>query len=233
MNCESFTPQQSKKDIHMTEGCAFHSGECIVAYCKDCAAGICAMCQVVEHAGHRMQSLSDATRASTRQLKRMSHRSDVVRSQLDDLVKQVDPQLKELHKYIDEELESLESVLEAKRSQLLDEVQDRAVEMRRIVLDELMACEAELAVIQKGQQVLGRMSRGEGTIPGRLGQLICDKLSYDDFVAEVDVQLHEPPRLQQKLELQLPTQSLQEVCDLITWTSVSVAAGAQIFPVDE
>ena len=217
----------------MSDGCSFHSGECIVAYCKDCAAGICAMCQVVEHAGHKMLSLSDATRASTRQLKRMSQRSDVVRAQLDDLVKQVEPQLKELHKYIDEELASLEGVLESKRAQLLDEVKDRATQMRNIVLDELMLCETELAVIQKGQQILGKMSRGEGTIPGRLGQLICDKLSYDDFIAEVDVHLHEAPRLQQMLELQLPTQSLQEVCDLITWTSVSVASGAQIFPVDE
>jgi hypothetical protein len=217
----------------MSDGCALHSGESIVAYCKDCAAGICAMCQVVEHATHRMLSLSDATRSSTRQLKHMSQRSDIVRAQLDGLIQKVEPLQKELDMYINDELASLEEVLEAKRAQLIGEVQERAKQMRKIVMDELLACEAELAVIQKGQQVLGKMSRREGTIPGRLGQLICDKLSYDDFTTEVDVHLHEPPRLQQMLELQLPTQSLQEVCDLITWTTVSVSSGAQIFPVDE
>jgi hypothetical protein len=145
----------------------------------------------------------------------------------------VEPQEKDLEGYSDDELASLEAVLETKRAQLLDEVQERARQMRKIVTDELMACEAELALIQKGQQVLGKLSKREGTIPGRLGQLICDKISFDEFIQEVDVPLHEAPRLQQMLELQLPTQSLQEVCDLISWTTVSVSSGAQIFPVDE
>jgi hypothetical protein len=150
--------------------------------------------------------------------------------QLMHLLSVVDPQEHDLRGYIHREFSVVENALEEKRKELHREVDDRAETMRRDLMSELESTERELGVFKQAVLVLEALSRREGMVPGRLGGLISEKITFDEFLSAVNAPLHQPPRMMEMLALQLPTQSLQEVCDLLSWTALSETPTEQIFP---
>lgn len=190
------------------------------------------MCEDVQHSGHEKKTLHSVTMDQYRGMRHLEATTKDVTALLGYLVDNVSPECQQLHRYIDFELDDLRGTIEEKRLSLVDETEERAGQMRRMIDEEVERCEAELAAIEEGQLVLDAMSKREGIVQTRMGQLIHGRLSYDDFIVSADVPLHEPPKMLHMLGLQLPMQTLHEVCELMTWTPLSVAAAPQIFPVE-
>ena len=212
--------------------CVLHGnlGNIVTSYCKDCDCTICVLCIEIEHRGHATVSLVDLTHQLQGHLAETVAHCTATEAQLEQLLRNVDPSMQSLKQYIHRELDVVDDALEEKRAALHEEVAQRASAARQALLHELDLVEQELKTRKIGSRVLEMISRREGMVDGRLGDFICEKMSYDEFLREVDAPLHDPPRMSEMLALQLPTQGLQEVCELITWTAMSVEPTHQVFP---
>lgn len=212
--------------------CSVHPTELVFKYCTQCKIGICSVCEQVEHDGHLSQSLSGMTYDRLRGVKHLSTTTETVLQQLSCLLDDVGPSEAALHEYIGTELASLQTELEKKRANLHTEVNSRSSQMRALLENEIAVCEDELNSIEEGQMVLDAMAQREGTVGTPLGQLIHGHMPYDEFWSQVARPLHKPEKMLHMLGLQLPMQSLEEMCDLMTWTALSMESAPQIFPVD-
>lgn len=210
--------------------CPQHSDHRVTSFCRDCNEVMCVVCTAIRHEGHTVLGLTDLMVELQGDIKAVISKDRQTRVEVDDLITSVPATCQQLHDYIDRELNCVEETLEEKRAALHQEVEDRTNEAKRQLLKELAWVGKELNTLQTGAHVLEALSKRDGIVEGRLGGLITEKISFDEFMAEVDAPLHEPPRMLEMLALQLPTQSLQEMCDLITWTNISQEPTAQIFP---
>lgn len=211
--------------------CIAHPSQPTTKYCVPCSMGVCVVCAAIDHAQHEVVGLVELMVSLQGSLAAQVVSAEAVVTQLDKLIADVEPAAGALHLYIDEELDSIESTLETKRASLYSEVEARTQAARAQLSAELDQVSGEMQVLKSGQAVLEALSVQEGLIDHRLGGLICERMTFDEFMKEIEAPLHDPPRMLEMLGLQLPTQSLQEVCDLISWTSISAEPTRQIFPV--
>lgn len=211
--------------------CATHNSHRVSAYCRSCTAPICVVCAAIDHNGHDVSALTELMVEFLGGLNEDIALNEAAVQQLMALTNDVAPCTTALHQYIDRELNTMECTLEAKRRSLHGEVNDRASAARKQLEDELASVERELHTLTTGAAVLDCLSKRRGMVEDDLGGLICETMPFEAFMAHVDAPLHEPPRMLEMLGLQLPTQSLQEVCDLISWTNITAEPTRQIFPV--
>ena len=179
---------------------------------------------------HRTVPLGDFVNGLAANIAAVTDQNTAVGQQLDALEAGHGALLGSLHSYIDEEIDGLLQTLAAKRASLRGEVGAVRSSLLAVLATELGACEAALGRLEEGRRVLGMVSEGAGTSHSRMGEIIHGTLPYDDFLLEADPPLHAPPRVTEQLLLQLPIRSLQDVCDLVTWTEASMGAAPQIFP---
>lgn len=210
--------------------CSEHKSHVVARYCRDCRVPICVVCSEIDHAGHSIVGLTELKVELEGDLSDQLSQQMSILTQLERLLGEVAPQTSQLHQYTDRELDTVERTLEDKRRALHNEVNERAIEARRQMTEELRLVEHELAQLQSGAQVLDALSKRQGVVDGKLGGLICEKLTFDEFMGVVDAPPHDPPRMLEMLALQLPTQNLQEMCDLISWTNITVEPTQQVFP---
>jgi hypothetical protein len=210
--------------------CSEHSSHRVSSYCQSCKKPICAVCCAIDHSGHNLIALTDLMVEYLGSLNDDISKNEAAVQTLINLANDVGPSTTVLDQYIDRELNSMNSTLEAKRRSLHTEVDNRALEARRQLQDELAWVERELHTLTTGAAVLDCLSKRHGVVEDDLGGLISEAMSFDEFMGHVDAPLHDPPRMLEMLGLQLPTQSLQEVCDLISWTNMTAEPTRQIFP---
>ncbi|CUG87377.1 zinc finger protein, putative [Bodo saltans] len=210
--------------------CSEHTGHRVSSYCQQCKRPICAVCCAIDHSGHTVMALTDLMVECLGSLNEDIAKNEAAVQTLINLANEVGPSTTMLDQYIDRELNSMDSTLEAKRRSLHTEVDQRAQEARRQLQEELAWVERELHTLTTGAAVLDCLSKRHGVVEDDLGGLISEAMSFDEFMSHVDAPLHDPPRMLEMLGLQLPTQSLQEVCDLISWTNITAEPTRQIFP---
>ena len=187
----------------------------------------------LEHTEHETQSLASLSGERYRSMRSLVLQNTSVEEELSFLIGRLSPAESALHKYVDEELESLRSVVERKRLEMQNDVTERFETMKRVLEQELAVCGNELTDIEVGQRVLNCMAAREGLVGGALGGIIHGTLSYGDFIKQVDRPLHDPPKMMHLLGLQLPFRNLQDMCDLVTWTPLSLSSAPQIFPLED
>lgn len=210
--------------------CSEHITHRVSSYCQSCKHPICTVCAAIEHSGHDIIALTELMVLCMGGLSDDISANEKAAQTLICLANDVGPSTNALDQYIDRELNAMDSTLEAKRRSLHAEVDQRALEARRQLQEELSRVEAELHTLTTGASVLDCLSKRHGIVEDDLGGLISEAMTFDEFMARVDAPLHEPPRMLEMLGLQLPTQSLQEVCDLISWTNITAEPTRQIFP---
>lgn len=186
------------------------------------------MCCELRHEGHGICELSDLAAFHHTKIRGDMLQNESLQDTLSALISSVPSQIADLHTYIDGELEQLEQVVGEKRVALQLEVNERHYAMKESLEKEMELCRTELEALKRGQLVFETMAKREGIVPG--GQLIQGQMTYSQFISEVDVDIHEPEKMLHMLHLQLPVQSLQELCELMSWTSLSLASLPQCFP---
>lgn len=234
-------------------GCQSHDLAPYVAYCHSCQTPVCAMCLALDHTsaenaihttkqrpgggagispptGHDTEPLADFINGLVANVKAVKDHNEAIAQQLSSLEAAHPGMLQGLHGYINEEIDGLLKELEDKRAGLHGEVNATRASLLQMLSEELATCEAGLGQLTEGRHVLELLMEGEGTSHTHMGDLIHGTLSYDAFLEEADPALTVPPRVTEQLLLQLPIQSLQDVCDLVTWTEASLNSLPQIFP---
>eukprot|EP00744_Colponema_vietnamica_P015403 GILI01021586.1.p1 GENE.GILI01021586.1~~GILI01021586.1.p1 ORF type:complete len:621 (-),score=143.56 GILI01021586.1:102-1964(-) len=234
-------------------GCPEHDFAPFVAYCHSCQTPVCTMCLDLNHSvgsspsqssgghgkqqrsspqtsGHDTEPLADFINGLVSNVKAVKDRNEAIAQQLSSLEASHPSLLQGLHGYINEEMDGLLRTLEEKREGLHGEVNSMRGSLLHMLSEELATCERGLGQLTEGRHVLELMMEGEGTSHTHMGDLVHGSLPYDAFLLEADPILTAPPRVTEQLLLQLPIQSLQDVCDLVSWTEVSMNSQPQIFP---
>ena len=85
---------------------------------------------------------------------------------------------------------------------------------------------------ERGPGEEGEGPAEEGTVEGERGlsSMMHGMMTYAEFAAQANPPLHKPEKMLSRQGLQLSVQGLQEVCEMVSWTPMSVSSAPQIFP---
>jgi hypothetical protein len=203
----------------------------LLHYCRVCRRAVCTVCQGVDHSDHPCVTLADITNELSREFLALQSVCSKNTHRLTALLDDLPAASAGAHRYVDDDVDALATALEDKRGALHADVNERAAAMCSILDAEIALCESELRQLDDARSVFDCMAVGDGIVEGELGQLISGGISYDEFWALAHRELHAPQRMLHPLNLQLPMDNLQEVCDRLAWTEQSEDNAQLVFPV--
>ena len=213
--------------------CSEHAGEGLVGFCLECNVAVCPVCVGLTHRQHRTTPLKDFIAGLEDNIKVVEQRNQATLAQLEALEAALPRDAANLHRYIDVSTDKLFAQLKLKGKELHEEVRSRQLQTLKATDAELRQCLDDLRRLQQGQLVLGALQAREGEFDFHAAKVVHAGLSFDEFTELVSPEIAVPPRLTDQLQLQLPMQSLKEVCELLTWTDTSLASQRQLFPIEE
>lgn len=209
--------ERINRRIAETALCADHN-EKLVHFCNTCRVPCCCVCVAISHtAGHATESLAIAVLPYRRHTLEVEGRVDRLTTSLGEMTAEAAGWAKQLHAYVDGEVNVIAEAVAEKRAILHNDILRRAAAAKRIMDDEDAQCRAELASLDDGIATLEALIAGEGTVEGPLKGILYGQMSYQQFKTMASPVLHEPPKMINTLQLQLPVSNLMDVCDMMRW----------------
>lgn len=213
--------------------CSEHTGEGLVGFCLECNAAVCPVCVGLLHKSHRTAPLKDFISGFEDNIYAVEQRNHATLAQLEALEAALPGEAASLHRYIDVSTDRLFAQLKLKGRELHEEVRSRQLQTLKATDAEVRQCLDDLRRLQQGQLVLGALQAREGELEFHAGKVVHGGITFDEFMEDCTPDVSAPPRLTDQLQLQLPMQSLKEVCELLTWTDASLASQRQLFPAED
>ena len=143
----------------ITEGCFKHYNQPLVFFCKTCRTAICRDCTVLDHdktAGHSIVNFSDAVNFEREELQDRLTASRLTRTQVKDVVRQIESDMEQLHVCRDTTMKDLRSVMQSAHQEL-DQYEQEVSRMilqqheteQRTLLDNQLKCFQTSALLDK------------------------------------------------------------------------------------